>query len=92
MQLKQAGHVCGDMRDIIDGRPTGAIRVSIGYMTTKENIDSLLGLIFNSWIKPFNVCDTPYNYFKMQNQIMRHCSIFDVIDKSKFNRHNSTKY
>ncbi len=52
----QAGHVCGDMRDIIDGVPTGAIRVSIGYMTTRENIDLLLGLIFNCWIKPSNVC------------------------------------
>jgi molybdenum cofactor sulfurtransferase len=54
--LMQAGHVCGDMRDIIDGVPTGAIRVSIGYMTTRENIDLLLGLIFNCWIKPSNVC------------------------------------
>ncbi|KAF0701132.1 Aste57867_8355 [Aphanomyces stellatus] len=36
------GHVCGDSMDIIEGRPTGAIRLSFGYMTTKEDVDLFL--------------------------------------------------
>ncbi|XP_071100767.1 molybdenum cofactor sulfurase-like [Haliotis cracherodii] len=30
----QAGHVCGDDQDMIDGHPTGSVRISFGYMST----------------------------------------------------------
>lgn len=33
----QAGHVCWDDQDVIHGRPTGAVRVSFGYMSTFED-------------------------------------------------------
>ena len=33
----KAGHVCGDQMDIINGRPTGSVRVSFGYMSTFED-------------------------------------------------------
>ncbi|GMF25310.1 unnamed protein product [Phytophthora lilii] len=33
-----AGHVCGDDIDIVNGLPTGAIRVSLGYMSTFEDV------------------------------------------------------
>lgn len=33
----QAGHVCWDDHDIIHGKPTGAVRVSFGYMSTFED-------------------------------------------------------
>jgi len=36
------GHVCGDDNDIVDGKPTGAIRVSIGKDSIWEDVDSLL--------------------------------------------------
>ncbi|EDO48957.1 predicted protein, partial [Nematostella vectensis] len=29
----QAGHVCGDQFDLIDGQPTGSVRISFGYMS-----------------------------------------------------------
>ncbi|TYZ57329.1 hypothetical protein PybrP1_002921 [[Pythium] brassicae (nom. inval.)] len=35
-----AGHVCGDDMDLLDGRPTGAVRLSIGYMTTYEDVSA----------------------------------------------------
>ncbi|OQR95693.1 molybdenum cofactor sulfurase [Thraustotheca clavata] len=44
------GHTCGDAMDIIDGKPTGAIRLSLGYMTTKDEID-----IFIDFIKTYFV-------------------------------------
>ena len=32
-----AGHVCGDHMDIIDGRPTGSVRISFGHMSAFED-------------------------------------------------------
>ncbi len=36
-ELLQAGHVCWDDHDVINGQPTGAVRVSFGYMSTFED-------------------------------------------------------
>ncbi|XP_060233574.1 molybdenum cofactor sulfurase isoform X2 [Meriones unguiculatus] len=41
----QAGHVCGDDIDIIDGRPTGSVRISFGYMSTLEDAQAFLRFI-----------------------------------------------
>ncbi|CAO1377562.1 unnamed protein product [Diamesa serratosioi] len=41
----EAGHVCGDANDLVDGIPTGSVRVSFGYMTTKEDVDKLLNVV-----------------------------------------------
>ncbi|EMP36600.1 Molybdenum cofactor sulfurase, partial [Chelonia mydas] len=41
----QAGHVCGDDIDIIDGRPTGSMRISFGYMSTFEDAQTFLKFI-----------------------------------------------
>ncbi|KAL3136431.1 hypothetical protein ABBQ38_005687 [Trebouxia sp. C0009 RCD-2024] len=44
-QLKrnyEAGHVCWDDNDIIDGRPTGAVRVSFGWMSSVEDVHAIL--------------------------------------------------
>ncbi|ORZ06286.1 pyridoxal phosphate-dependent transferase [Lobosporangium transversale] len=38
----EAGHVCWDDTDILNGKPTGSIRVSLGAMST---IDDVLGFI-----------------------------------------------
>jgi hypothetical protein len=47
---KEFGHVCWDQHDLIEGLPTGAVRVSIPYCCTFEDIevsilDSLLIMI-----------------------------------------------
>ncbi|CAH1126866.1 unnamed protein product [Ceutorhynchus assimilis] len=41
----EAGHVCGDQNDLVDGVPTGSVRVSFGYMTTYEDADRFLDMI-----------------------------------------------
>jgi molybdenum cofactor sulfurtransferase len=33
-----AGHVCGDNVDLIDGKPTGSIRISFGYFSVQVPI------------------------------------------------------
>lgn len=41
----EKGHRCGDILDIIDGKPTGVIRVSFGAMTMISEIDTLISFI-----------------------------------------------
>lgn len=40
-----AGHVCWDETDLVDGRPTGAVRASFGYMSAWEDACALLDLV-----------------------------------------------
>uniref|UniRef100_D4A1G3 Molybdenum cofactor sulfurase n=1 Tax=Rattus norvegicus TaxID=10116 RepID=D4A1G3_RAT len=47
----QAGHVCGDDVDIIDGRPTGSVRISFGYMSTLEDAQAFLRFISTIYLR-----------------------------------------
>lgn len=51
MRQFNSGHICGDENDLIDGAPTGTIRVSFGYMTTQENIEKLVQVISDCYIE-----------------------------------------
>ncbi|CAG8639624.1 6403_t:CDS:2, partial [Acaulospora colombiana] len=53
----KAGKVCGDDKDIFDGRPTGSIRISLGAMSTIEDIITWL-----NFFKKYYVEETPSNY------------------------------
>ncbi|XP_075971645.1 molybdenum cofactor sulfurase isoform X2 [Anticarsia gemmatalis] len=50
-EMYKAGHVCGDELDLVDGRPTGAIRVSFGYFNTFNDIDKLMTMICRCFVK-----------------------------------------
>ncbi|CAM9686376.1 unnamed protein product, partial [Ectocarpus fasciculatus] len=41
----QRGHVCWDEHDLIDGRPTGLVRVSLGWMSTWEDAAAFLTFV-----------------------------------------------
>ncbi|CAD7702725.1 unnamed protein product, partial [Ostreobium quekettii] len=41
----EAGHICGDDFDLVDGVPTGVVRVSIGYSTSFEEVYRFLTFI-----------------------------------------------
>ncbi|KAJ7410711.1 Molybdenum cofactor sulfurase [Pitangus sulphuratus] len=43
--FSQAGHVCGDDIDLVDGRPTGSVRISFGYMSSFEDAQNFLNFI-----------------------------------------------
>ncbi|XP_076294730.1 molybdenum cofactor sulfurase isoform X1 [Lasioglossum baleicum] len=45
LQNYDAGYVCGGAADLINGRPTGAVRVSFGYMSTLKDVQTLLFMI-----------------------------------------------
>lgn len=46
----QAGHVCGDDNDLIDGRPTGSVRVSFGPYSRQSDADRLLNMLTDCFV------------------------------------------
>nr|KAF6358624.1 molybdenum cofactor sulfurase [Pipistrellus kuhlii] len=48
----QAGHVCGDDVDLVDGQPTGSVRISFGYMSTLEDAQAFLRFIIATRLRP----------------------------------------
>eukprot|EP00794_Sanderia_malayensis_P020704 gene20704-22739_t len=60
----EAGHVCGDSMDIIDGQPTGSIRISFGYMSTYTDARTFLDFIRN--------CFTEYDNIRTRSFRMSH--------------------
>ncbi|GFR68356.1 molybdenum cofactor sulfurase, partial [Elysia marginata] len=55
-----AGHVCGDNMDMIAGRPTGAVRISFGYMSTIADARVCLRFIADSFLeKPVTIPSFP---------------------------------
>lgn len=61
-----AGHICGDTNDLVDGVPTGSVRVSVGYMTGKKDVDAVLEMIKNCYVVRKNSPKLPsdYRYFR----------------------------
>ena len=41
----EAGKVCGDEQDLLEGRPTGAVRASLGFYNTEEEVDAFVGFL-----------------------------------------------
>ena len=51
----QSGHVCGDNIDLIDGKPTGSIRISFGYLSSIEDSNRFLKFLEECFIEmPIN--------------------------------------
>ncbi|XP_054847805.1 molybdenum cofactor sulfurase [Eublepharis macularius] len=55
----QAGHVCGDDIDVINGRPTGSVRISFGYMSTFEDAETFLKFIIATRLCGCNMVNCP---------------------------------
>lgn len=48
--------MCGDSIDLVDGKPTGSVRVSFGYMSTFDNCQNFLSFIVDCFVeKPARV-------------------------------------
>jgi len=48
-----AGRVCwSEDMDIVSGKPTGAVRVSLGHATRFEDVDTFLGFISEHFVQP----------------------------------------
>jgi len=43
--------VCGDSVDLVDGKPTGSVRVSFGYMSTFDNCQNFLNFVVDCFVE-----------------------------------------
>ena len=52
------GHVCWDEHDLVDGRPTGLVRVSLGWMSTWEDAAAFVAFVRKHFVveTPLQVC------------------------------------
>ena len=55
---RSAGFKCGSERDIIDGRPMGMIRASLGPMSSKRDIERFVGFVQDLFVES-NVFQPP---------------------------------
>lgn len=67
------GHVCGDAMDVIDGRPTGAVRLSVGYMTSREDIDQFIHFVETYFVS--RQIQPQFNLAIRSNSSLRLCRI-----------------
>ena len=51
-----AGHVCGDDVDLIDGQPTGSVRISFGYMSDFEDAQRFLRFVQETFLEKCSTC------------------------------------
>uniref|UniRef100_A0A8C3RXJ1 Molybdenum cofactor sulfurase n=1 Tax=Chelydra serpentina TaxID=8475 RepID=A0A8C3RXJ1_CHESE len=77
----QAGHVCGDDIDIIDGRPTGSVRISFGYMSTFEDAQTFLKFIIATRLSESD--------FKFPSQTTTRETITQSVESSIQNDHTA---
>ncbi|XAR53535.1 Molybdenum cofactor sulfurtransferase [Bertholletia excelsa] len=66
----EAGHICWDDHDIVNGKPTGAVRVSFGYMSTFEDAKNFIKFIARSFV---SVC-TQSEHLYLSRTSARHFS------------------
>lgn len=51
----EAGHVCWDDYDVLNGKPTGAVRISFGYMSTFEDAEKFVRFLVTSFVVKTNL-------------------------------------
>lgn len=52
--------MCGDARDLVDGLPTGSVRISFGYMSTYTDADQLLRMVRECFVQGTPRLDTTW--------------------------------
>ncbi|KAH9492406.1 hypothetical protein Btru_051037 [Bulinus truncatus] len=93
----KAGHVCGDNMDLINGLPTGAVRISFGYMSTIADARACLRFISDSFLEnpsPLPVFPDPVWYKRAEeNSLCEPCqnSILNHDDGDSLTSNNRNK-
>ncbi|XP_011875726.1 PREDICTED: molybdenum cofactor sulfurase [Vollenhovia emeryi] len=50
LQNYEAGYTCGGAADLLNGKPTGAVRISFGYMSTIKDVQTVLLMITKCFV------------------------------------------
>lgn len=59
-----SGHVCWDDKDIMNGKPTGALRVSLPYTCTPRDCDAFLEFLKKFYVEENSVPSSVLGFFK----------------------------
>ncbi|XP_069075622.1 molybdenum cofactor sulfurase isoform X2 [Pleurodeles waltl] len=81
----KAGHVCGDGVDVIDGRPTGSIRISFGYMSTFEDAQTFLKFIIDTFAKCPSQLDMKAVYLRTPEKVITDSMQFEPLTDEAYN-------
>lgn len=88
------GYVCGGTIDLIDGKPTGAVRISFGYMSTVGDVETILTMLRKCYVSGKEVIKYPHwwNDFKVKMPMKYKTSIStDLIENDSNNDSEADK-
>nr|CAB3263892.1 molybdenum cofactor sulfurase-like [Phallusia mammillata] len=57
----ESGHVCGDSVDLVEGYPVGAVRASLGYMSTQDDVDQFLAFLRECFVQTTTINEIFYD-------------------------------
>lgn len=73
--------MCGDTKDLINGRPTGSIRISFGYSSTYDDVDKLIKVIDESFVEktaPIWLLEKATNHFELGSIYLKKICVFPI--------------
>ncbi|KZS21851.1 Molybdenum cofactor sulfurase [Daphnia magna] len=73
-----SGHKCGDENDLIHGRPTGAVRVSFGYMSQRKDVIQFLTILRQCFLQD-NVAPRKGTAEKLLEPVRQNRTYFELI-------------
>ncbi|GJQ69281.1 putative sulfurates the molybdenum cofactor [Trypoxylus dichotomus] len=88
----EKGHVCGDQNDLIEGVPTGSVRISFGYMSNKKDADEFLNMIKECFLEMSSVRKMPENFKVLKENYLKKFSLLSntsLTTKIDINQHKS---
>lgn len=78
--------MCGDDIDVIDGHPTGSVRISFGYMSTFEDVQAFLKFIISIRLSAFNLVKC-----QLQTEIVPKITSFPRRNSNTHDEKNATE-
>lgn len=88
-EMYKAGHKCGDEFDLVNGRPTGAIRASFGYYNTYEDVDKLIQMISRCFV-PTKI-NTPKRQM-IDSKMMEISNSIRIFNKESLKKSNDQQF
>lgn len=73
LQNYEAGYVCGGTVDLMNGKPTGAVRVSFGYMSTIKDVETILLMIVKCFVDGPSVRKMPVWWEDHRAKVSKKC-------------------
>ncbi|XP_033215040.1 molybdenum cofactor sulfurase isoform X2 [Belonocnema kinseyi] len=65
----EAGYVCGGSKDLIGGQPTGCVRISFGYMSSVNDVETVLRMVRKCFLNKPEVIKVPTWWIKERERL-----------------------